>query len=40
MKSTEKTIPISLSEYQNLQSTIAQLQSELSWLKRQLFGKI
>lgn len=34
----EATVTIPQSEYQNLQSTIAQLQNELAWLKRQLFG--
>lgn len=37
MNKTE-TVTIPLKEYQTLQSSIAQLEQELSWLKRQLFG--
>jgi len=37
MEQTE-TITIPLKEYQSLQSTLVQLQHELAWLKRQLFG--
>lgn len=38
MSTTAQTITIPLSEYQSLQSSVAQLRNELSWLKRQLFG--
>jgi transposase len=33
------TITIPLSEYQALQATIAKLQHEIAWLKRQIFGQ-